>query len=37
MVSLLSKSTEKKDKLGEWPQGSVVAIAVNFANIVFDV
>ncbi len=29
MVSLLPKSTEKKGKVG-WPQGSVVAIAVNY-------
>lgn len=36
MVSLMPKSTEKKDKLGG-PQGSVMVIAVNSANIVFDV
>jgi len=36
MVSLLPKSTEKKDKLGDWQQGSVMVIAGNFGSSLFE-
>jgi hypothetical protein len=35
MVSLLPKSTEKKDNLGDWQQGSVMVIAANYGSSLF--